>query len=295
MIKRMAANHRTSEACLLLGVSTSGYYAWDHGGRGNRAQANAELLSRIREVHRKSRGNYGSPRVTRELYAQGIRCGHNRVARIMRKNGLKGAQKACFRPRTTDSHHSHPISPNRLKDHQAITRPNQVWVSDITYIPTREGWSYLSAVMDLGTRHLKGWTLKDSLKADLVVDAFRRAAVRHRPGPGLILHSDRGCQYASDQFRRQLDRCKALGSMSRKGNCYDNAAMESFWATLKTEMHINQPFGSKEEAKLAIFDYIETFYNRQRLHSSIGYKSPADYEANLKTQRIVPKVSAETG
>jgi transposase InsO family protein len=295
MIRTMATEYAVRELCETFEVSRSGYYAWRNGGRGNRAKANAELADRIVQVHERSRGTYGSPRVTRALADDGIGCGRNRVARIMREQGLKGAQRGRFHPKTTDSHHDDPIAPNRLQEGVVLTEPNQVWVSDITYIPTREGWAYLAAFMDLETRTVKGWSLSDSLKSGLVVDAFLQAVFRYKPAPGLIVHSDRGCQYASALFREKLDAHKALPSMSRKGNCYDNAAMESFWATLKAELQITRPFKTREQARLAIFDYIETFYNRCRLHSAIGYQIPAEFEAKLASKVTCPYVSANSG
>jgi len=295
MIRTMATDYRIGELCETFEVSRSGYYAWRRGGRGKRAQANAELGERIAAIHGQSRGTYGSPRITRELAVQGIRCGRNRVARIMRDKGLRGVQRGRFRPRTTESRHDGVIAPNRLQDAPEVTKPNQVWVSDITYIPTREGWTYLSAFMDLGTRTVKGWSVNDSLKSKLVVDAFLQAVFRHGPGPGLIVHSDRGSQYASAAFRQQLEAHHALPSMGRTGTCYDNAAMESLWATLKAELQIARPFNSKQEARLAIFDYIETFYNRRRLHSAIGYRAPIDFEAQLMAHTIHPRVSANSG
>lgn len=295
MIRTMATDYTVSELCETFDVSRSGYYAWRGGGRGNRARANEELAERIAAIHKESRGNYGTPRVTKALAAQGVGCGHNRVARIMREQGLRGVQRGRFHPKTTDSRHDGPIAPNRLQEGVALTKPNQVWVSDITYIPTNEGWVYLAAFMDLKTRTVKGWSLKDSLKSDLVVDAFLQAVFRHKPDPGLIVHSDRGSQYASTMFRNKLEVHKAHPSMSRKGNCYDNAAMESFWATLKSELHITHPFKTKEEARLAIFDYIETFYNRRRLHSAIGYQAPLDFDAQLMAETIYPLVSANPG
>ena len=176
----------------------------------------------------------------------------------------------------------------RLRTLAPVDQPNRVWVTDITYVPTRDGWSYLAAVMDLGTRNVKGWSLQDTLKTDLVSAAFRQAVFRYRPGPGLVVHSDRGCQYASESFRDLLAQHDALGSMSAKGNCYDNAAMESFWATLKSELNAKEPFQTQEEARQVIFEYIEVFYNRQRLHSSIGYQSPLDYETQLMRENVVP-------
>jgi len=295
MICTMATDYTIRELCETFEVSRSGYYGWRNGGRGSRAKANQELAERIVQVHEQSRGTYGSPRVTKALAAQGIGCGHNRVARIMREQGLRGVQRGRFRPKTTDSRHDGPIAPNRLRESVTLTGPNQVWVSDITYIPTREGWVYLAAFMDLETRTVKGWSLKDSLKSELVVEAFLQAVFRHRPEAGLIVHSDRGCQYASTMFRKKLEAHKALPSMSRKGNCYDNAAMESFWATLKAELQITHPFETKEKARLAIFDYIENFYNRHRLHSAIGYRAPIDFEAHLVANTTYPLVSANSG
>ncbi|MDA0989190.1 MAG: IS3 family transposase [Verrucomicrobia bacterium] len=295
MIKELATDHSVSDACELLEVSSSGYYAWRSRGPSSRALKDHQIGERVKMIHEASRRIYGYPRVARSLRQEGIYCGKKRVARIMRQRGLKGSQKARYRPRTTDSDHDSPISPNRLRAIQTVTKPNDVWVSDITYIPTREGWRYLAAIMDLGTRNVKGWSLRDTLKTDLVADAFLQAAFRYRPDPGLIMHSDRGCQYASEQFNNLLDNYKALGSMSAKGNCYDNAAMESFWATLKSELNIKDPFETEEEARQVIFEYIEVFYNRQRLHSSIGYQSPVDYETQMMRKNATPSLSEKAG
>ena len=278
MINKMATDgRRVEDMCGLWEVSASGYYAWLKRGPSRRRQADAILAGEIKRIHQASRKTYGSPRIMTQLRKDGVRCGRKRVARIMKQETIKGAQKARFRPRTTDSRHDYPVSPNRLEG-MAIDYLNQVWTSDITYIPTMEGWLYLAAFMDLKSRRIKGWRLRDHLKTDLVEDAFRQAILRDRPKPGLIVHSDRGCQYASYQFRQVLVQHQALSSMAGKGNCYDNAAMESFWATLKTDLNIRQPFKTKEDARQAIFDYIETFYNRVRLHSSLGDLSPLDYE-----------------
>jgi transposase InsO family protein len=295
VIRRLAAEYTVRELCQALEVSRSGYYAWLKGGRGVRARANAELSKRIVQIHALSRKNYGSPRVLNQLRREGLACSRNRVARLMRQLGLKGVQKGRFRPKTTQSRHDHPIAPNRLDADFKVTHPNHVWVADITYIPTREGWAYLSAFMDLKTRLIKGWKLSDSLKSELVTDAFAQAVFRHQPRKGLIVHSDRGIQYASRDFREQLNQHHALPSMSRKGNCYDNAAMESFWSTLKGELNINEPFKNRESAKLAIFDYIETFYNRSRLHSAIGYQSPENFEAKFNNKTTYPYVSEISG
>jgi transposase InsO family protein len=176
-----------------------------------------------------------------------------------------------------------------LEGRPPVEQPNAVWVADITYLPTEEGWAYLAAVMDLGTRQIRGWALKDTLRTELVAEAFSQAVHRHRPAPGLIHHSDQGCQYASDAYRQLLDRHGALSSMGRTGNCYDNAAMESFWATLKTELLRGRPFASRQQARLALFDYVEIFYNRHRLHSALGYRSPAVFEADWLQQNFRPQ------
>lgn len=284
MIATLAADYTICELCKTLGVSRSGYYAWRAGGRGNRAKANAMLGERIAAAHRESRGTYGSPRITHALRGAGVSCSRNRVARLMRQMGVRGVQRGRFRPKTTLSRHDGIIAPNRMAPGVHVRRPHQLWAADITYIPTAQGWTYLSAFMDMGSRAICGWALMDSMRAELVTRAFEQAVRRHRPAPGLIVHSDRGIQYASTAFRQRLDQNGALPSMSRKGNCYDNAAMESFWATLKTELRITKPFKTQEEARLAIFDYIETFYNRTRLHSALGYQTPIDYETNFNQQ-----------
>jgi len=278
VIHTEATGHDVRDLCDLFEVSTSGYYAWAGRKPGKRQVSDLSLAEHIEQVHASSRKTYGSPRITKTLRRQGLKCGKKRVARIMKHKGLRGAQKARFRPRTTDSRHDLPISPNRLAEFSAVERINQVWVGDITYIPTLEGWMYLAAFMDLKSRKIKGWTIRDHMHTELVEAAFLQAVFREGPVPGLIAHSDRGSQYASREFRSLLDRHQALSSMSAKGNCYDNATMESFWATLKTDMGISKPFKTKEEARLAIFDYIEVFYNRRRIHSAIGDLSPLDYE-----------------
>lgn len=282
MIKERATDgHSIQDLCEAFEVSSSGYYAWVARKPSKRQESDSALAEKVQEIHKESRKTYGCPRITRKLRKQGVKCGKKRIARIMRENKIKGAQKARFRPRTTDSRHDDPISPNRLKLLADIDYLNQVWSSDITYIPTQEGWLYLAAFMDMKSRKIKGWCLRDHMKTDLVEDAFLQAVFRDKPAPGLIVHSDRGCQYASHQFRTLLDQHKAISSMSGKGNCYDNAAMESFWATLKTELGIKKPFKTKEDARLAIFDYIEVFYNRVRMHSTLGDLSPLDYEQKL--------------
>lgn len=278
MIKALATDYDVAEMCELYDVSTSGYYAWVGRTPSKRDQVDEDLAKRIQEAYKVSRKTYGSPRVLKDLRKKGIRCSRKREARIMRQNGLQGVQKARYRPRTTDSRHDLPISPNRLAELPEVSHVNQVWVTDITYIPTLEGWLYLTAFLDLKSRKIKGWTIRDHMRTDLIESAFLRAVFREKPRAGLIVHSDRGCQYASREFRALLKRHQALGSMSAKGNCYDNAAMESFWATLKSDLRINKPYRTKEEARRAIFDYIEVFYNRRRIHSALGDLSPLDYE-----------------
>lgn len=213
----------------------------------------------------------------------------------MRQRGLRGSQKARFRPKTADSGHGWSVSPNRLRMAGPAEAPNRVLVSDITYIPPRQGWCCLAAVMDLYTRRIKGWSLENTMRTELVAIALRQAVFRERLAPGFLFHSDRGSQYASEPFRDLLCRHGAIPSMSAKGNCYDNAAMESFWATLKSEMGMNEPFETLEDARLDIFDYIEIFYNRQRLHSALGYRSPLDYEQQFMRQITGPSVSEIPG
>jgi transposase InsO family protein len=279
--EQATAGHSVKELCDLFEVSASGYYAWCGRKPGKRTVADQALGGQIQEIHASNRKVYGSPRIVKALRKRGVKCSRKRVARLMKQKGLQGAQKARFRPRTTDSRHDLPISPNRLADLPGVDRINQVWVSDITYIPTLEGWLYLAAFMDLKSRKIKGWDIRDHMRTELVETAFRQAVFRVGPVPGLVAHSDRGSQYASRNFRCLLDQHQVLSSMSAKGNCYDNAAMESFWATLKSELGIKKPFNTKEEARLAIFDYIEVFYNRRRIHSAIGDLSPLDYELKL--------------
>lgn len=239
------------------------------------------LLSEIRVIHRKSRETYGSPRVTAELRDRGIRCGRNRVARIMRDNGICAKMRRKFK-RTTDSRHNLPVAANLLDQDFAVGRPNSVWAGDITYVPTDEGWLYLATVLDLYSRQVVGWSMKRRMTRDLVVDALKQAVGRRKPPPGLIHHSDRGSQYASGEFQELLNKHGFLCSMSRKGNCYDNACVESFFGTLKTEMICFERYKTRDDARRSIFEYIEVFYNRQRKHSTLGYKSPVEFEISAK-------------
>ena len=239
------------------------------------------MLRSIRQAHQQSRATYGSPRLTRQLKRQNIVCSRNRVARLMRLHGIRAKQKRPFRPRTTDSRHFEAAVPNRLKPLPAPVRPDQAWVADITYVWTVAGWVYLAAVMDLCSRKIVGWSISRSLETSLVKEALERALAVRRPAPGLLHHSDRGTQYASSAFRALLHSQSIVPSMSGKGNCYDNAAMESFWSTLKSELLHGQNLQDLAQARLQIFDYIETFYNRRRLHSALGYQSPVEFEQQL--------------
>jgi len=277
-VKTLAVEFPRTQVCAVLGVSRSGYYDWLLRKPSQRQRANEQLLALIIGAHPAARKTYGSPRVAQALKKQNIPCGRHRVARLMRHHGLRGLQKRAFRPRTTDSAHPLPIAPNRLKECPAPGQPNQVWVSDITYIATAQGWLYLAAVMDLSSRKIVGWATADHLKTSLVQDALKRALNHRRPPAGLLHHSDRGCQYASADYRQLLQSHCILPSMSAAGNCYDNAAMESFFSTLKTELIDRQHWLTHAEVNLALFDYLEIFYNRQRLHSALDYQSPAQFE-----------------
>jgi transposase InsO family protein len=263
--------------CKVLEVSRSGYYAWKKRSPSARQRANEQLLERIREIHRTNRSVYGSPRITDELKDQGIVCGKNRVARIMRCNGIQAQVKRRFR-RTTDSRHSYLVADNLLMEGGQGYR---IWASDITYIPTHEGWMYLSAVMDIQTRKIIGLSMQDRLSQSLTSEALLQALKRKKPDSKLILHSDRCKLYASYAYRGLLKRFGIKSSMSRRGNCYDNAHIESFFGTLKTELVHGERYQTRKEARLSIFEYVEVFYNRVRKHSTLGYRSPEQYERVL--------------
>jgi len=266
--------------CRALEVSRSGYYAWRKRPASRRSMKNRLLLERIKEVHKNSRKTYGSPRVHRQLLAEGERCGRGRVERLMSANGIRAKQKRKF-VATTDSKHDLPVAENILQREFHVEEPNRVWLSDITYIPTDEGWLYLAGVLDLCSRTAVGWSMGESLETGLVLDALKMAHQRRRPGDGLIHHSDRGSQYASDDYGDLLKSYGMQMSMSRKGDCWDNAVMESFFGTLKKELIHNRRYRTRAEARQDIFEFIEVFYNRERLHSSLGYMSPADYEKQI--------------
>jgi transposase InsO family protein len=276
----MKTDYSIGRLCRVFEVSASGYYDWQKRQRtpGPRAQENHALGERIKAIHTQSRQTYGSPRITTQLRKDGGAHGRNRVARLMREQGLCGRQKRAYRVRTTDSRHAEPIAPNRLADAPKPTAPNQVWVADITYIRVPEGWLYLAAILDLYSRKIVGWAMSGRIDTALVLQALAMA-LTHRPAPaGLLFHSDRGVQYAAGDYRAALASAGLIASMSRKGNCYDNAFMESFWSTLKLELVYRRDFASQQEARSQIFDYIETFYNRQRAHTALGGLSPVDFE-----------------
>lgn len=269
------------QLCAELVVSRSGYYDWcrRQAVPGKRAAQNTQLRAHIRQVHEENERVYGSPRIALTLQKQGVQCGRHRVARLMRHEGLHGRAPRRFRVRTTDSNHAQPIAPNRLPAMGRPTRLNQVWVSDITYVETAAGWLYLAAVMDLFSRRVIGWATARTLETSLVLQALQQAIAQRRPKPGLIVHSDRGVQYASAAYRQVLERHRLLPSMSRKANCYDNAAMEAFWSTLKLERLYRLRFANQNEAHRTIFQYVEGFYNSRRLHSSLEYRTPLDFES----------------
>ena len=264
--------------CRALQSSPSGYYTWLKRPLGARKEENERLLKEISSVHDRSRKTYGSPRITAELKANGISCSRHRVARLMRKNGIAAKTKRRFKI-TTNSKHNLPVAPNLLglESDIMITGANQAWFSDITYIPTWEGWLYLAAVIDAYSRQIVGWAMSERMNRDIVINALRQAIGRRSPKAGLILHSDRGSQYASEDYQRLLSSHGFICSMSGKGNCYDNAIMESFYHTLKTELVYFEIYRTREEARRSIFEYIEVFYNRFRRHSSLGYLSPAAF------------------
>lgn len=280
MIQSLTPQCPVRRLCSLLEVSPSGYYHWRNRRPGPRARANQQLLEHIQKAFTQSRQTYGSPRLTRQLQSQQIPCSENRIARLMRAQGLQARSKRPFRPRTTDSRHLHQAAPNRLKE-QTLTRPNQAWAADITYIQAGSRWVYLAAVMDLFSRRIVGWTLGYSLHSSLVTEALQLALAFRRPPAGLLHHSDRGLQYASSTFQALLATYQILPSMSAKGNCYDNATMESFWSTLKSELVHRCSFSDLPQASRAINDYIENFYNPKRLHSALGFNSPVDFELQL--------------
>lgn len=267
--------------CDVLEVSRSGYYAWLRRKPSLRQQRAAKLTAEIQQVHAASRQTYGSPRVHRALQAQGMKCSENAVAKLMRQCGMRSKRTKKFRVVTTDSRHGHPLAANTLARQFARDGINQAWVADITYVPTREGWLYLAAIVDLCSRKVVGWATADHLRTELVAKALQMALRERTPSGPLLHHSDRGVQYACDDYQELLAKHEIEGSMSRRGNCYDNAVMESFFSTLKQELVHHADYATREAARQSLFEYIEVFYNRQRLHSALDYVSPHSFEVSL--------------
>jgi transposase InsO family protein len=283
MIEKLSVQFAIKECCVALSVSRSGYYRWASNEPSVRAKANAKLVKQIQRLYTEHKGRYGSPRISAVLRQEGVRCSENRVARLMRENKLAARRKRAFRPRTTLA--GQAAWPNLIKE-LAPSGPDQIWVSDITYVATAEGWLYLAVILDLFTRRVVGWKLEDRLDASLVHQALQNALILRQPKAGLYFHSDRGCQYSSHLVRKPLEVIGAISSMSALGNCYDNAKAEAFFSTLKTECFpLSNCFQSKAQARSTIFEYIEVYYNNQRLHSALGYKSPRQYEISLSTRK----------
>ena len=278
-IERRRDHYPVRQMCRLLGVSASGYYAWRKRPESLRAERDRELLVRIRHVHAASKGVYGSPRVRAELVANGVRVGRHKVAQLMRTARLRGCPKRRYRT-TTKRDPSHPVARNLLNRDFTADRPNRRWAGDITYIPTRQGWLYLSVVIDLYSRRVVGWSMSRRSGRHLVVDALRMAVEARQPEGPLIHHSDRGGQYSSDDFRGELARHGITCSMSSTGDCYDNAVVESFFGVLKRERVITVRYRNQDEARADLFEYIEVFYNRKRRHGYLGNVSPVDFESN---------------
>lgn len=267
--------------CRVLDVSVSGYYAWLKRPVSKRAKRRVALAEKIKAVHEANRSVYGSPRVYEVLKAEGEAVCENTVASVMREHQIRPKTTRKFIPRTTDSNHQQPVAENRLDRQFDTELPNQKWAVDITYIPTNEGWLYLAGVLDMCSRKIVGWSMADHMKTELVSDALAMAIARCGRHPGLLHHSDRGVQYACDAYQHLLQLHGMEPSMSRKGDCWDNACAESFWATLKKELVNHARYATRQQARQSIFEYIEVFYNRQRLHSSLGYLSPEAFEASL--------------
>jgi transposase InsO family protein len=263
--------------CRMLGVSKSGYFAWRDGRESPRRSQDRALSVYIQAIHTKSRQTYGSPRIHHELKANGIAVGKKRVERLMKAAGIAVVPHRRF-VITTDSDHDQPVAPNLLEQDFTADAPNQRWVTDITYIPTGEGWLFLAAIVDLYSRKVVGWAMQPTMQRSLVLNALTMAVTDRQPSAGLIHHSDRGSQYASDDYRNALAAHGMVASMSRPACCYDNAVAESFWHTLKNELIHRRQFQTRDEAQHAIFEYIEVFYNRTRRHTSIGNISPTDFE-----------------
>ncbi len=267
--------------CRVLEVSASGYYAWRCRAESARSISNRKLLGDLRRLHSEHHGRYGSPRMHAALRAEGRTASRGRVERLMRRHGIRALAGRRFKPCTTDSRHYLPIAPNLLQQNFVASAPNRIWLADITYIPTGEGWLYLAAVLDLATRKIVGWAMRDHMRTELPLAALMMAAQRQRPTAGLICHSDRGSQYASEAYGKELAAMQARASMSRTACCYDNAPMESFFHTLKVELAHQRRWPTRDQARIDLFAYIEGYYNRRRIHSALGYKTPEQAERQM--------------
>lgn len=266
-----------SRMCLILRVKRSGYYAWIKRPKSNRKKENMNLIKSIKIIHKQSQETYGSPRIHSVLKDMGMQCGKNRIAKLMKENGIFSKIKKKFRYKSKQLNDLNTCD-NIVNRVFNIKEPNKVWVSDITYIPTKEGWLYLCIILDLYSRKIIGWSMNKNMKTDLVLRSLQMALINRNPSEGLIFHSDRGVQYTSGMFKEVLKQHRIIQSMSRKGNCWDNACAETFFHTLKTELIKHENYDSRKEAELSIFEYIEIFYNRNRKHSYLGYESPVKFE-----------------
>ena len=280
-IREHTGTFRVETMCRVLKVSRTGYYCWLKRPVSQRRIQDEIVKEQIVNIYNKSRKTYGSPRIHKQLGREGIHCGKKRVERLMREAGIQAIQKRKFKV-TTDSRHNLPVAENILNREFTANSPNASWVTDITYINTDEGWLYLAAVMDLHSKRIVGYSMKKYLTRELVIEALNMAITNRHPGRGLVIHSDRGSQYASYDYQRLLRQYGFICSMSSKGDCWDNSPMESFFKTLKTELVYHRHFKSRAEARVEIFEYIEVFYNRLRLHSALGYVTPEEFEKNYE-------------
>lgn len=281
VIEDCRADYPVRVLCATLDVSPSGYYAWRSRPESPRKVANRQLLADIRQLHEQHRKRYGAPRIHAALRAQGRTISRGRVERLMHQHGIRAQRRRAFRVCTTDRNHALPIAPNLLDRNFTAARPNEVWVTDLTYVPTDEGWLYLAVILDLFSRKVVGWAMRDHMRTELPLAALSMAIQRRRPPPGLLHHSDRGSQYAAAEYREALRAHGIVQSMSRKGNCWDNAPMESFFGTAKSELVHQQRYPTREAAKRDLFAYMEGYYNRQRIHSALGYITPEQAEQQV--------------
>ncbi|MFC2084419.1 IS3 family transposase [Bacteroidota bacterium] len=276
-IKKRSNEFSTRVLCELMKVSKSSYYKYLRRKPSRREESNKKILKEIKKIYQESKGRYGSPRITVAINRRGIKCDRKRIARIMKEEGILAKTRKKYKI-TTNSKHKLPVAENLVRQNFRADKPNKIWAGDITYVWTKEGWLYLAAILDLYSRKIIGWQISKYLDKKLVIEALRKAIEARSVLKGMIFHSDQGVQYASDEFKETLRNNGILQSMSRRGNCYDNAVAESFFHTLKTELIYFERYNTKDEARTSIFEYIEIFYNRKRIHSSIGYLTPEEFE-----------------